>query len=217
MADDKATTAARVFGKYASQYVVKFRHYEPYIETYQRFASYLKENDRVLDVACGPGIVGRVLLQQIPNLQINGIDLSPDMIELAQASVPAGTFQVQDCRDLSGIEGKFDAIISSFFFPYLSREEVTTFIEYTKNLLDTDGLLYVSTMEGDYEDSGYQSNNADDQIYTHYYSLEFLNDVLEENGFTVIHTERKVFELDQDEGNDKASETTDLFIFARLS
>ncbi len=49
----------------------------------------LHEGDRVLDVACGTGIVTRVAVERHPNLaSIVGLDFNAGMLEIAKANTP---------------------------------------------------------------------------------------------------------------------------------
>jgi ubiquinone/menaquinone biosynthesis C-methylase UbiE len=49
----------------------------------------LHAGDRVLDAACGTGIVTRVAAQRFGNLShIMGVDLNPGMLEVARAHTP---------------------------------------------------------------------------------------------------------------------------------
>ena len=49
----------------------------------------LHEGDRVLDVACGTGIVTRVAVKRFPNIaSIVGMDLNPGMLEFARENTP---------------------------------------------------------------------------------------------------------------------------------
>lgn len=80
-----------------------------------RFADSLAPSSQVLDIGCGAGIVGRILLGARSDLRVTGIDL---------ASVP----QSNDWRlglrsgiameDLPFEKGRFDAAVSQFGFEY---------------------------------------------------------------------------------------------------
>jgi ubiquinone/menaquinone biosynthesis C-methylase UbiE len=50
---------------------------------------------KVLDVGTGPGTLGREIARRLPGLQVYGIDLSKDMIELARAH--ARREQLEEC------------------------------------------------------------------------------------------------------------------------
>lgn len=208
---DRSKATISIFDKFASQYQDKFMDYEPYVESYKYLSTLLKSDSEVLDVACGPGNISKFLLNEKPQLRIHGIDLSAKMIGLAQSNAPGAVFEIMDSRDIALLPKQYDAILCGFCFPYLSREDVSKFIADARKRIRDEGIFYISTMEGNYENSGFQSKNDKDQVYTYYYQSEYLLDLLTENGFDILHTDRKSYET---EG---AEPSTDLFIYAQAS
>jgi len=206
---DRLKTTINTFDKYAVQYQDKFMNYEPYIETYRNLSSLLKDDSEILDVACGPGNICKFLLDEKPLLKVHGIDLSPQMVELAKSNNPTAVFEVMDSREISSLNKKYDAIVAGFCLPYLSKQEATQFIVDARTIIKTGGVLYISTMEGEYENSGYQSNNTKDEVYIYYHQAKYLLEEIESVGFEIINYKRKPFALDVE------SNTVDLFIYAR--
>lgn len=206
---DRLEVTINTFDKYADQYQDKYMKYEPYIETYRYLPSLLKSIAKVLDVACGPGNISKFLLEEKPQLKVHGIDLSPQMVKLAKLNNPTATFEILDSREISSLKKTYDAIVAGFCFPYLSREEVVQFIINAREIVKPGGIFYISTMEGEYENSGYQSNNNIDQIYIYYHQEKFFLEQLKLVGFEIINIDRKPFELDD------GHKAVDLFIYAR--
>jgi len=128
-------------------YATKFMDYAPYVEQVQKFSAYLQPGDRVLDLGCGPGNVAKQLLRAKP-LSIEGLDLSEEMVQLAQQNVPQGKFQVQDLRNAEFGSESFDAIVLSFSIVHLSETEALKVLKRTANWLRWDGYIYVSFMAG---------------------------------------------------------------------
>jgi len=202
-------TTINTFDKYANQYMNKFMNYEPYIETYRNLSSLLKDDSEILDVACGPGNISKFLLDENPQLRVHGIDLSPKMVNLAKLNNPTATFEIMDSREISSFNKKYDAIVAGFYLPYLSREEAFQFIVNARAIIRTGGIIYISTMDGEYKDSGYQSKNNKDRVFIYYHQAKYLLEELKSVGFEIINYERKPFALDEE------SKTVDLFIYAR--
>jgi ubiquinone/menaquinone biosynthesis C-methylase UbiE len=79
----------------------------------------MKDVRRGLDVGCGPGQFTIVIAEQLPGVDVHGIDLAPTMIELARrhaSQSPAKDrlhFQVADVAKLPFPDGHFDAVVSS--------------------------------------------------------------------------------------------------------
>ena len=85
-----------------------------------------KPGMRVLDLACGPGILCRLLGPLVePNGEVVGVDLAPGMIERARMTpVPNTRFEIMDIEDLQFADGSFDAAVCGHglqFAPNLDR------------------------------------------------------------------------------------------------
>jgi cyclopropane fatty-acyl-phospholipid synthase-like methyltransferase len=142
---------------------------------------------RVLDAACGPGNVSRHLIEQRPDLDLLGVDLAPRMVELAREAVPSAQFAVHDCRHLADLRPRFDGIICAFGLPYLSSEEASAFIRAAAQALDPGGVLYLSTMLGRSEDSGFELCSTRDRVYINYHGEDQVVCSLKQCGFTLVN------------------------------
>jgi len=208
---DKQLVTVATFNKYATDYQDRFRAYPPYLATYEEFARLIPLDDaRVLDIGCGPGHFSAFLRSQRPGLRITGIDLAPAMIELAKQTVPDGEFLLMDCRDLSGLEKRFDVMLLGFCLPYLSREDTRQLLREAAARLTSGGLLYLSMIEGDYRESGFQSNAAGDRVFRYFHDRDFLVAELGNVGLEV----RSLFTR-QHENSDGSTEP-ELFVFAQV-
>jgi SAM-dependent methyltransferase len=185
---DHCANSASVFHKHAEMYRDKFMDLTMYDDSYREFCQALRLGPtRVLDAACGPGPVSRYLMAQRPDLDLFGIDLAPRMVELARAAVPSARFAVHDCRHLADLHMRFDGIICAFGLPYLSTEEAAGFIKAAGQALEPGGALYLSTMLGKPEDSGFQRASTGDQIYITYHTEQQILSSLQGCGFEVLN------------------------------
>jgi SAM-dependent methyltransferase len=129
-------------------------------------------------------------MAQRPDLDLLGIDLAPRMVELAREAVPSARFAVHDCRNLADLNLSFDGIICAFGLPYLSGEEAMAFIKAACNALEPHGALYLSTMLGRSEDSGFERCSSGDQVYINYQSENEVISSLHACGFTIVKRKR---------------------------
>jgi ubiquinone/menaquinone biosynthesis C-methylase UbiE len=188
---DHSKKAAGIFNKYASEYQNKFMDVGLYKESLDLFcASIKKQNAGILELACGPGNITNYLLNKRGDLKIFGIDLAPNMIELAKQNNPSAEFKVMDCREIVSLNKTYDAIMCGFCLPYLSMPETQKLIADCSFLLNTGGILYLSTMEDAHSASGFRKGSQGDEIFMHYYLESDLVPLLEKNNFTLINTER---------------------------
>lgn len=73
--------------------------------------------DAVLDVGCGTGAVLALLHEKYPDRRYVGLDLTPEMIEVARAKVAPGMeFVVGDAENLPFDKASFDAVLCSNSF-----------------------------------------------------------------------------------------------------
>lgn len=85
-----------------------------------------KPGMRILDMACGPGVLSRRLAPLVePNGEVVGVDLAPGMIERARMlAIPNTRFEIMDIEDLQLNDASFDAAVCGHglqFAPHLDR------------------------------------------------------------------------------------------------
>jgi SAM-dependent methyltransferase len=85
-------------------------------------AVHLRPGTRLLDVATGPGALAAEAANR--GARPVGIDLSPQMIELARRLYPAIDFREADVEHLPFADDMFDAIVCAFGLGHFPRPEV---------------------------------------------------------------------------------------------
>lgn len=185
---DAHNETAATWNKVASLYQDKFMQLDLYNESYNYVCELLKEKSTVLDIGCGPGNITQYLLTKRPDLQIFGIDFAPSMIALASTNNPAADFAVMDCRRISELTQTFNAIFCGFCLPYLSTDECARLIADAADLLAENGFVYLSFVEGEATQSGFQVSSTGDRMYFYYHSLQQMISLLSVNGFNALFT-----------------------------
>ncbi|TKB43646.1 class I SAM-dependent methyltransferase [Thalassotalea mangrovi] len=207
---DKYAVTVDTFNRLADKYQSKYMDFAFYQDTYDIFCSLLTSRQaRIFEIGCGPGNISKYILDKHADLRLHGIDLAPNMVTLARQNNPHATFEVMDSREIGSINESYDAVICGFCTPYLAKNDVAKLIRDIRQLLNTGGILYLSTMEGDDAGSGLQTSSAGDQVFIHYHQFEFLKSELTANDFELLNVVRKQFPV---ESGDPA---TDLFIYAK--
>lgn len=186
---DKYKETFETWNKIASLYQDKFMDFDLYNETYDFVCSSLeKENSKILEIGCGPGNITKYLLSKRSDFDIFGIDIAPNMIELARKSNPAASFAVMDSREIDQIKTKYDGIVCGFCLPYLSQSDSQKLISDCYDLLNENGLIYISFVEGNPSKSDFQVGSSGDRIYFYYYNLNDLKAQFAKNNFKEIQT-----------------------------
>jgi 2-polyprenyl-3-methyl-5-hydroxy-6-metoxy-1,4-benzoquinol methylase len=191
--DNRYKETFETWNKVASLYQDKFMDLDLYNSTYDFICSSLeKTNSKILEIGCGPGNISKYLLSKRPDFDILGIDIAPNMIELAKKNNPNASFAIMDSRNIDELKTKFEGIICGFCLPYLSNEDSQKLIANSSNLLKENGLIYISFVEGDPSKSGFQIGSSGDRCYFYFHHLENLKTMLIENKFDNL----KIFKLE---------------------
>lgn len=190
---DKTKAAITIFDKYAEIYADKYMDLSAYHPALDLFCSLVTHpSARLLDIACGPGNITKYVLNHLPTSKMLGIDLAPKMLELAKINNPTADFQLRDSRSINELQVKYDGIICGFCLPYLSKEESIALIHSAAKLLKIGGVFYLSTMEGDYNSSGWEgpSSGGEERAFIHYHQEDYLSATLWDSRLKVLHVEK---------------------------
>ncbi len=207
---DNNQISVNTFDKLAQRYEDKYMDLAMYADTFDSFINHLPTDDaRVLELACGPGNITKMLLSEKPNLSILATDLAPNMLLLAKKNNPKIEVLQLDSRHLSKVTERFDAIMCGFCLPYLDRDEAIALIDAAAERLNPQGILYLSTMEGECPKVREDTSSDGDKVYTYFHHAEQLVPALSRRGFKLLALKRK-------QQNSPIGEVTDLFITARL-
>ena len=78
-------------------------------------AAHLREGDRVLDVACGTGVLARAAAKRVaPGGRVTGLDPSDGMLAVAARRAPALTWRKGVAESLPFPDASLDAVVSQF-------------------------------------------------------------------------------------------------------
>jgi malonyl-CoA O-methyltransferase len=90
---------------------------------------------RILEIGTGTGSGAAVLKARFPDAQITGVDLSPEMVRIAQTKVDGVTFVPADASRLPFADGSFDLVAQNNVPVYFG--EITRVLEPGGQILIT--------------------------------------------------------------------------------
>lgn len=116
-----------------------------WIEGTDKFISFFRNGDLILDAGCGGGYKSKYLIGK--GLKVVGIDFSEKMIEIARNFESRGEFKVMDIRNLTGLSRQFDGIFAQAVLLHAAKKEIPAVLDNFKSVLKDKGYLLVAVKE----------------------------------------------------------------------
>lgn len=132
--------------KFASEYDTRY-HSPPIYQAHSRdyadyLLKYIKSGDRVLDLGCASASLWPFLIPFLPdNVQLVGMDLSPEMIAIASKKYPDHVFKVGTFRSLPFQDISFDTVIVSSAFHHIHDQNLSLCLDEVFRVLEEHGQL----------------------------------------------------------------------------
>ncbi len=117
---------------------------ENYLELLEDFSERI-EGEKVLDAGCGPGRDSKLLSNK--GFEVNGIDLSEEMIEIAKEK--EGDFNVMDVRNLDFEDEVFNGVLANQLLVFFNSEEREKAFGELSRVLKTGGVIFLGLKEGE--------------------------------------------------------------------
>jgi len=160
---EKPEDLARYYDDSASQYddYVSQVKYILHLKVAGQYVLNVTSWGRVLDVGCGTGCLGQAISNILPSMQIDGVDISPEMLKIAatkenkalKRSSYKNLFLHDVTKDISFTQTRYDGIVSSgvFTLGHLGPEHVSKLL----GLLHVYGVFVTSIKSDHYEQQGF--------------------------------------------------------------
>ncbi|MCY1046636.1 class I SAM-dependent methyltransferase [Corallococcus sp. bb12-1] len=181
------SAVARVYGEIASAYEVLYPALHRYGDRVERFlAEAVAPGMRVLDVGCGPGLHTRSLDASV---DVVGLDLAPEMLELAKRSRPSGTWRVHSYLEPVPEDlGLFDVALAIGCLDFC--DDLTRVLGHLARALKPGGRMLFTVLERRpgveaHEHPTRQVGTADSVVTLHLWSSEETVRALEAAGLRV--------------------------------
>ena len=141
---------AAVFDIIGAQYDAAFPHKSGQIIATQWLIDRLSPGSRVLDAGCGTAVPTGAMLAEA-GLDVTGIDVSAEMLRIAQVNVPAARFLPMDIAELDPTIGDFDAVAAFFSLLMLRRDQIPVALRRIRQLIRPGGYLVIGMVEADFD------------------------------------------------------------------
>lgn len=158
----------------------------------QKFADTLPEGATLLDVGCAGGTKTKYLVDR--GFNVTGIDLSDNMIKIAQRELPSVEFHAMDMRNVRELNKIFDAVFMQASFLHIPKKDAASVLETMKDVLNAGGHLYIAVKEtypdGPDEEIKQESDYGYkyERFFSHYKQDELV-ELVRKVGFEIIYAD----------------------------
>lgn len=146
----------------------------------ETFALVQKENPAVLEIGCGNGRDAQEILRHTDNYL--GVDVSEELVRLAEQKVPNGQFVVADIEEYI-MPTDLDAVFAFASLIHVPKESLQKILQSIYDSLNSDGVFHLSMKYAE----EYKEDTKTDEFGTRTYYLYSDKDIEEmAQNFTVI-------------------------------
>ncbi|KAL8744244.1 MAG: hypothetical protein Q9190_003488 [Brigantiaea leucoxantha] len=203
MPSDTVVQSDDLFNGLGQEYEDAFAHNSGLLDTVRQLVDLLPRNSFVLD--CGSG-TGRPVAQIITESghRLHGIDVAQTMVDLASKQIPSATFEKANMLEYVPLN-KIDCVIAVFSLFQLTRAEISLMVQKWHDWLRPDGLMLIGSIGAEdchldsmtYDSDGKCATGVEPfmnrRISVTLFTKASLNSLLEDAGFTLLHTRTSPF------------------------
>jgi len=186
--DEKIQTI-ETYNKSILAHVKKFNEIGARVNDIKKACSYVdKINPKIIEIGCGNGRDAMEIIKYTDNYL--GIDLSREMIRLAQRNVPNAKFKLANLETYR-FPNKIDIIFSFASLLHSDRDSVRDILKKAYKKLNHKGIFFISLKQGEYHKEIIDKENHGLKTY-YFYSPEEIKR-LSPLGLEVIYQEAQLF------------------------
>lgn len=167
---------------------------DPRDEWEDELATRLPPGARVLELGCGPGTPETRRLAE--RFRLTGVDISPNQVERARATIPAAEFLCADFTELELPPASFDGVIAFYTLNHVPRELLAPLLGNAHDWLEPGGVLCVAF--GTSDNAGWTGEWLGAPTFFASFPPETNSRLVREAGFAIERDE--VVEFEEPEG-----------------
>ncbi len=157
----------------AQELAKKFNSIGARTDDVKRAFSYISKNKdiKVLELGCGNGRDAKEILKRTNDYL--GIDVSEEMIKLAQQALPNANFIIADILNYP-FPSNIDIIFAFASLLHLDKQQFEQILTKAHQSIAKEGIFYISTKYGEYE-----QKQKEDELGSSTYYLYIIEDITE--------------------------------------
>jgi len=173
------------YEKAADDYAAKRDQFKS-LKYLEQFSQLVKKHGTILDVGCGAGKPVDEYLVQV-GFGVNGIDIAPRMIELAERNVPGAFYEIKDMSELKNGEYCVDGVVSFYAIFHTPRVKHQEILNKFASFMPNGGYILITMGAGEWEGTEDDFHGA--RMFWSHFGAEKNAEFVENAGFEIILNE----------------------------
>lgn len=168
----------------ADDYAAKVKS-KAQLEELDRFSDYFPTEAKILDAGCAAGRDSQLLKEF--SFEVVGVDLSPELLKIAQREHPEIEFVEANFLNLPLADKTFDGVWASASLVHLETEgQVKEALQEFKRVLKDDGIIYLCVQSRLGQESGWVKDaHSQEGRFFQFLRLEEIKKLVQESGFNI--------------------------------
>ncbi len=171
----------------------------PYDKQIDRFMDMVSGKD-ILDIGCAVGSFTKYVADKDYN--VDGIDFSEKMIEIARRKVNNANFYVMDMLDMQ-LDKKYDGVMAINSTIHIEKNKMQKLFEEIYNILKDAGVFFVILQEGNGEKMAAEPFDDTLSELVSFYTVPEIESLFEQCHFNIIGKDKIRDEAEFELGNDQ--------------
>lgn len=153
------------------------------------FLSYLKPHAKILDIGSGPGNFTKYISEK--GFTVEGVDISPEMLDIAHKKAPGIPFNIMDMRELEFPDNRFDGVISAYSLIHIESAEIAETLSEFCRVLKPGGIILLIVQEGAADQIVDEPLYPGEKVFMNFFQEEQLSQSIESAGFKILETDKQ--------------------------
>ena len=155
MHDNLAQLHREAYDAVAGEYEARVETLRPITErALADFTDLLQPRARILDIGCAVGYTVEILRQS--GMEVDGIDISPEMITYARARNPDAEFIVGDFLEVDYAPDSYDGILMYAFLHLFPKDIALQCLDKAIAITRPGGLIFTGTTKSEVASEGFE-------------------------------------------------------------
>lgn len=153
-------------------------------DSIDKFLKILPSKSKIIDIGCGSGRDAKVFSER--GIEVVGIDLCSNLIEIAKKTAPLAEFHTMDMEHLLFSPASFEGAWAATSLLHLPKQDIGTVFRKIHYILKENGYFYVSLKKGAGEGLEKDSRYGNIEKFWSFFEEEELKNILEGAKFKIV-------------------------------